>query len=109
MFLNHSLELWIICLIGTLVRLRSTTATTNLKGTMLVWAIVSSGIISVLSGVFLSGPIASYVGMDPATVIFVGLLVSLTAESLMAGISRWSEQFKVGAFIEDYLSSRIKK
>ena len=102
MFLNYPIEIWAVCLIATLVRMKNVALPLNTF--VGIYSFISTGLVSVLSGVFLHKSIADYLDMGPSSYLFIAVLIALTSENIMKNIAVWSEKFSVGDFITNYLT-----
>ena len=79
LFLGHPIEIWIALLVAVMIKVRSDKTLTKI-------GILTSILVSILSGVILYIPIMEIFTLSPSWSILIAILSGLTAENIMKNI-----------------------
>ena len=79
LFLGHPINIWIALLVVVIIKVRSDNTLTKI-------GILTSVLVSILSGVILYIPIMEIFTLAPSWSIFIAILCGLTAENIMKNV-----------------------
>jgi hypothetical protein len=66
---------------------------------VIIASIITTVIVSILSGVYLHAPIIEYFILSPKWDIYITILLSLSAENIMTQVARGTENIKIERLI----------